>query len=94
MTTRVAAHLASKATLTVNGRTYTTSVGGTADVPDQDAALLQANGWLSLGSVGTTAQRPTTGLAKQQHYIDTTLNAVIVWDGVSAWRNAVTGAVV
>jgi hypothetical protein len=93
MTTRVAAHIAAKATMVINGRSYTTTVGGTADVPDYDAAELESNGWLAMGMVGTTAQRPT-GPAKGQEYIDTTLTAVVAWDGVANWRNKITGALV
>lgn len=94
MTTRVAAHIAARSTIVVNGRSYTSSVGGVMDVSDNDAAMLQANGWIELGPVGTTAQRPTGQLAKGQLYIDTTLTAVVRWDGINAWRNVITGALV
>lgn len=51
------------------------------------------------GQVGTTAQRPTAGsggrvpLVQGTQYVDTTLGAIIVWDG-SNWRNAITGEAV
>lgn len=75
-------------TTKVNGRTYTGVLGTPQDVPDFDAALLQANGWIPFdgGGVGTTAQRPTTGLYKGLEYSDTTLGYSVTWDGTN-WRN-------
>ena len=72
----------------VNGRTYTGVLGTPQDVPDFDAKSLEANGWVvfDAGGVGTTAQRPTTGLVKGLTYSDTTLGYSIVWDGTN-WRN-------
>jgi len=32
--------------ITVNGRTYTCAIGSTIDVPDFDAEVMGANGWL------------------------------------------------
>lgn len=84
---------------TVFGRTYNVAVGSTADVPDQDAAQLSANGWHSHGQVVTTANRPTVANGANPVYpkgvplIDSTLNAVIIFDGVQ-WRNMLTGALV
>ena len=47
------------ATVTVNGRTYTCAAGATIDVPDFDAQILQANGFVALGAtVGATTARP------------------------------------
>ena len=82
---------------TVNGRVYAASIvaqTGFIDVPAHDAATLSANGWVRAenGYVGPTASRPTGYIPKETRYIDTTVGAVIVWDGV-AWRNTLTGAV-
>jgi hypothetical protein len=75
------------------GRTYSCAVGSTLDVVDHDAFVLIANGWHNHGTVCTTATRPVAGIAKDTHLIDSTLNAVIQWDG-TAWRNVLTGNVV
>jgi len=82
------------ATITVHGRTYTTSNGAPLDVPDFDAVVMGANGWKisAPDGVGTTAERPprpTNGM----RYLDTTLSAVITFDG-RVWRNKITGAAV
>jgi hypothetical protein len=78
-------------TTTVNGRTYTCALGATIDVPDFDAAVLTANHWVRVAEVGTTAQRPSTpGLHMQ--YLDTTIGALVTWDGV-AWRGPTGTAV-
>lgn len=79
---------------TVNGRTYTGVIGATLDVPDFDAQLLTANGWTISAEVGTTALRPT--LKKEDRgriFLDTTLVALIRWDG-KTWRDKITGAAV
>jgi hypothetical protein len=82
-----------------NGRSYLVA-NGMQDVSDIDAAVLGANGWCVYGMVGPTSGRPTAtdpdmgvtfGAATK--YIDTTIGAVIQWDG-SAWRNVLTGATV
>jgi hypothetical protein len=85
--------------LSVNGRSYSASVGSHVDAPDFDAALLEANGWQRYAFVGTTSQRPTPqdpdflGLSiRDLKYYDTSLSALLVFDG-SAWHNA-AGAVV
>ena len=82
------------------GRNYTASGPGVVqDVPDQDAQILGANGWQIIALVGTTAQRPNNPSMTPampfagQEYVDTTLGAVIVFDGTT-WRNAITGAAV
>ena len=81
---------------TVNGRVYTVAAGGTVDVPDFDADVLEANGWIKavagVGGVGATAVRPANPTRHQEFY-DTTLSTVVKFDGVS-WRNPGTGAVV
>ena len=75
-------------THTVNGRVYTGVAGTPQDVPDFDAAELEANGWTAFcaDGVGTTANRPTTGLFRGMQYADTTLGYPVVYDG-AAWRN-------
>ena len=45
-------------TMTANGRSYTCALGATIDVPDFDAFVLGANGWIQVAPVGTTSQRP------------------------------------
>jgi len=103
MTIRVTPHVPGRTAMVVNGRTYTCTYGSTIDVPDHDAVILGANGWLEVAAVGTTAQRPSAGavelsgavaVGKNFYYIDTTLNKVIKYDGQGNWRDALTGAVV
>ena len=82
------------ASITVNGRTYVTSNGAPLDVPDFDAVVMGANGWKisAPDGVGATAERParpTSGM----RFLDTTLAAVITFDG-KVWRNKITGAAV
>lgn len=80
----------------VNGRTYTGVVGTPQVVPDFDAKLLEANGWMSGGQLNgtfTTAARPTTGLFKDMEIMDSTLGYIIIYDGAT-WRNPSTGAAV
>ena len=86
-------------TLTVNGRSYAAAQGSTLDVPDFDADVLEVNGWLRLGPVGPTADRPAADTLAEfeqsirvgYRFIDTTLSAAIVFTG-EGWVNAVTGA--
>ena len=78
-------------TIKVNGRTYTCAVGSAITVPDFDAAVMAANGWISLvGFVGPTTSRPSTP-NPDQLYNDTTLTYAVVYDG-KTWRNPQTGA--
>lgn len=79
------------ATVSVNARVYKAASGVPLDVPDFDAAELEANGWTILGVVGTTAQRPASPV-KGKPFIDTTLNKTVFHDG-GAWRGH-TGAAV
>jgi hypothetical protein len=84
----------------VNGRSYTCASNATIDVPDSDAQILTANGWINAAGtsgavatfVGKTAERPDKP-AKSQAFLDTTLGLTVVWDG-SNWRNPATGAAV
>jgi hypothetical protein len=80
---------------TINGRTYAAAPGIALDIPDFDAAMLQANGWIDCGPSGTTAQRPTGTLGQYNAsggsvYFDTTLGITIMSDGIS-WRDPNTG---
>jgi hypothetical protein len=77
------------AVVVCSGRKYTQTPGGTIDVADFDAAELEANGWVRVGVVGTTAQRPVTP-AKGMIYVDTTVSKVIHHEGAT-WRDCITG---
>jgi hypothetical protein len=79
---------------TANGRAYTCALGSTIDVPDFDAVVLRANGWVAstTGGVGATAARPATP-SRGQMFHDTTLGLNIVFDG-KVWRNPTSGAAV
>jgi hypothetical protein len=89
-------------TMVVNGRTYTCAIGSAITVPDFDAFVLIANGWLMSASdgAGTTANRPVaspaTG-AQVPHlgyeYFDTTLGVNVIWNGKN-WVSHVSGAIV
>lgn len=82
-------------TIKVNGRTYTGVVGGTLDVSDHDALVMVSNGWLSVAAAattGTTTQRPAAP-SNGQHYVDTTLGALILFDTKgNRWVHSITGA--
>ena len=83
-------------TSTVNGRTYTCANGAVIDVPEFDAAVLGANGWLTaaVGGVGTSSARPAlTPQQKGTQFHDNTLGLNIMWDG-KTWRNPTNGAAV
>lgn len=83
--------------IVVNGRTYTAAANSTVDVPDFDAVIMEANGWKAacpivagVETTGATAARPVAP-KRNQEFLDTTLGALIHWDG-KGWRNKVTGA--
>ncbi len=76
--------------LTINGRPYSGTPGTTQDVPDFDAAILEANGWSRAFEVGPTSARPAAP-TRGRFFHDTTVAAVIIYDGAT-WRNAITGA--
>lgn len=85
-------------TITVYGRTYTCAVGSAILVPDQDAQVFLANGWIqAANAAGTTAQRPPSvvpggkPLALGYQYFDTTLNVNVLWNGKN-WVRHDTGA--
>lgn len=71
------------------GRSYSATAGTTVDVPEFDVPFLEANGWVRLAYVGTTAQRPAVP-AKGVPYIDTTISKVVVHEG-NTWRDLITG---
>lgn len=91
MTIRVFPRSVAK-TGTANGRSYSVAPGSFADVPDHDATILLANGFISAGPVGATAARPATAMAGAT-FLDTTVGAVVISDGAGTWRNVATGAV-
>jgi hypothetical protein len=75
-------------------RTYSATVGVAIDVPGDvagDAAVLASQGFVALGSSGTTAARPTTNLRPGIWHIDTTLGFAVFYDGTN-WRNPISGA--
>ena len=76
-------------TLVVNGRTYTAQPGTAVDVPDFDAGVLEANGWIFVAKSGPTTARPTPTNAGEEFY-DISLDALIMTDGVT-WRSPVDG---
>ena len=78
--------------ISINGRTYTCVAGSIIDVPDFDANVLEANGWItaSQGGVGTTAARPINP-PKGTMFHDATLGYSVVHDG-KVWRNPTSGA--
>lgn len=90
-------------TITVNGRTYTAVANSFLDVPDFDAAQMLASGWIAYvprtAGVGATAARPTTNqdgtfpVRAGTNFLDTTLNKIVVADGLGNFRDY-TGAVV
>lgn len=85
---------ANGATTVVNGRTYTAAAGATLDVPDFDAIVLEANGWLptTMDGAGATASRPS--VARRGHrFLDTTVGKEIIYDG-KVWRDQATGTAV
>lgn len=81
--------------ITVNGRTYLVAVGA-QDVVEWDSFTLEANGWTAVAVSGTTAQRPTASLPNQNQgpihlalgtkFFDSTVGALITWDGKN-WRD-------
>ena len=78
---------------TVFGCAYPAPAGPVVDAPEPHARALAANGgWMILGQVGTTGERPAT--PKQwDRFIDTSIEAELVFDG-AAWCHTVTGEVV
>jgi hypothetical protein len=86
-------------TISPNGRTYSATPGSVLDVLDIDANIMLANGWVCGIPSGPTTSRPKTRFSEPYNvgpgflFVDTTLAAVIIWDGAT-WRNVITGAAV
>jgi len=80
--------------INVNGRIYSCAANATLDVPDFDAAILQANGWTvtAAGGSGVTTARPAKPTINMQFH-DTTLGKIVIWDGKN-WRDYSSGAAV
>lgn len=85
---------AATTTTKVNGRTYTCALGSVLTVPDFDADVLEANGWIkgSVSGSGASTSRPAVPL-KGAEFHDLTLGYNIKWDG-KVWRNPTSGAAV
>ncbi len=91
----------SQQTLTVNGRRYSAAPGTAIDVPNPDAAVLAANGWIRIGQSGVTANRPSgTGVQGGHNvvdvgtqFFDSSLGYLITFDG-AVWRSPMTGGIV
>ena len=87
---------AAQQTRVVNGRFYSSTPGNVVDVPDFDASMLEANGWIFVALSGTTAQRPTGTLAPYPAtaglaFYDTTIGKLIKFDGAT-WRDPANGS--
>lgn len=97
MTTRVHPPANASSAIHVFGRTYNPTLG-VQDVPDPDAQVLIANGWINAASgsttsgSGATTSRPKNPF-KYQTFLDSTLGVVIIFNGKN-WINSITGAVV
>jgi hypothetical protein len=90
---------ATSTTTTTYSRSYTGSPGQVFDIPDGDAQILGAAGWVLVCPSGPTSARPTTSsldapggyvAAKGVKFFDTTLSQSIVFDGAT-WRDPATG---
>lgn len=87
---------------TVLGLSYDPAAQTYLDVEYPVAGALAARGWTKFAQVGATSERPPTRgpssgnpitAAPGEPFVDTTLNAVVMFDGVG-WRNVLTGAAV
>jgi hypothetical protein len=85
-----------------NGRTYSCAAGSTIDVIESDAITLESRGFLRLGVVGATANRPTyppnansdsriVANPLGYEFIDSTIGKVVRYNGAT-WVDVVTGA--
>lgn len=81
-------------TITIQGRVYTAAAGVPVLMPDGDALIAGASGWTLTRQEagGATSARPVNPLRNHQ-FVDTTVGAKIVFDGL-LWRNQATGAAV
>ena len=73
--------------ITVNGRTYSCASGSAIDVPFFDAKILLDNDWSCFcwGSGPTSARPSGINVVPGFMWLDTTLVAAIMWDGIT-WR--------
>ena len=79
-----------RAAQVVSGRTYPAPIGPVFDAPETDARALAANGgWMILGQVGTSEQRPANP-RQGDRFIDLWVEAEVVFDG-AVWRHTFTG---
>jgi hypothetical protein len=97
MTIRLLPPASGPNTISFHGRSYTCAAGATIDVPDHDAYIMMANGWINGagatgGTTGVTASRPVNPV-RGQSFHDQTLNKTIVFDG-KVWRDPATGSAV
>jgi hypothetical protein len=102
MKTRLLAVAGTTARTVTNSRgvQYTAAPGTVVDVEDFQSSVSgtgPGGSFVNLGLAGTTAERPTqnsdgSSIKPGFRFIDSTLGALIVWDG-AAWRD-VTGAAV
>ena len=75
-------------------RAYSATTGTPIDVPGDmagDAGALANQGFVAIGTSGTTSARPTANLKAGVWHIDSTLGFAIVFDGAN-WRNPISGA--
>jgi hypothetical protein len=84
--------------MTVNGRSFSLAPGTPYDIATFDAGPLGANGNLDLFDSGPTSARPSSAVGLPRLYVgalfvDTTINAVIAYDGQN-WRSVITGVAV
>ena len=82
-------------TISCQGRVYTSKIGVANFVPDFDAPVLIANGWLPCQTdentpTGPSAERPVEPL-RGEIFIDSTVGAALIFDGLR-WRDAATHA--
>jgi hypothetical protein len=84
----------------MGGLTRAQSAHPLSYVPEADAFVLTANGWLksAMDAAGTTAQRPAAnhalGISPPRvglRYYDTTIGATVIWNG-QTWVYYATGA--
>lgn len=77
-------------------RSYSCVAGNAITVVGEDARLLKAHGWVGPSNsqiVGTGATSARPKAYQGQVYLDTTINALIVYGGsVTGWLNSITGA--
>jgi hypothetical protein len=82
MTTHLLIPPAIGSKITINGRVYDPAAGA-QNIPDFDAAVLEANGWSIEAQSVTTTTRPVNPTVGMKVY-DTTVAHTIIWNG-KAW---------